>query len=47
MLFWLRHGRSNAEIATTLNLRMTTVKKHLQNIYLKLGVHNRGAAANF
>jgi DNA-binding NarL/FixJ family response regulator len=38
-------GRSNAEIAATLSIAPTTVRKHLENIYLKLGVSNRTAAA--
>ena len=38
-------GRSNAEIAQTMQLAIHTVKKHLQNIYIKLYVKNRTAAA--
>lgn len=34
-------GRSNVEIAAALNLAPGTVKKHLDNIFEKLGVHNR------
>jgi DNA-binding CsgD family transcriptional regulator len=47
VLEWVRYGKSNAEIAAILSIELPTVKKHLQNIYIKLGVHNRTAAANF
>lgn len=38
-------GRTNAEIAERLWVSRGTVKKHLDNIYAKLGVHTRTAAA--
>ena len=38
-------GLSNKEIATRLNMSEGTVKIHLHNIYLKLGVDNRTAVA--
>jgi DNA-binding CsgD family transcriptional regulator len=38
-------GRTNAEIAEWLWLSRGTVRKHLDNIYAKLGVHTRTAAA--
>jgi DNA-binding CsgD family transcriptional regulator len=37
-------GRSNAEIARTLVVEPSTVRKHLEHIYGKLGVRNRTAA---
>jgi DNA-binding CsgD family transcriptional regulator len=37
-------GHSDAEIADALVIRPDTVKKHLQRIYRKLGVHSRTAA---
>lgn len=37
-------GRTNAEIAATLCLARGTVRRHLENIFSKLGVHNRTAA---
>ena len=43
----LRHvaaGRSNAEIAEALFVAPSTVRKHLENVYRKLGVTSRGAA---
>jgi DNA-binding CsgD family transcriptional regulator len=39
-------GKTNAEIAAELWVTPGTVKKHLENVYLKLGVGNRAAAAS-
>jgi len=41
----LAEGMSNGEIAVALTIAPTTVRKHLENIYTKLGVHTRTAAA--
>ena len=38
-------GRSNAEIAGVLSVSPGTVKRHLEHVYGKLGVHSRTAAA--
>lgn len=40
-------GRSNRQIATTLFLSEHTVARHLQNIFVKLGVSSRTAASAF
>lgn len=40
-------GRTNAEIAERLWVSPLTVRKHLEHIYAKLGVHTRTAAAAF
>lgn len=45
VLHWLSEGKSNAEIAILLGISPGTVKKHLENIYNKLGVGNRHAAS--
>jgi LuxR family maltose regulon positive regulatory protein len=37
-------GQSNEEIAQTLVIALGTVKKHINNIYGKLGVHSRTQA---
>jgi DNA-binding CsgD family transcriptional regulator len=40
-------GKTNAQIAERLWLSPGTVHKHLDNVYAKLGVHTRTAAAAF
>lgn len=41
VLQWVANGNTNAEIATMLELSAGTVKRHLENIYRKLGAVNR------
>jgi DNA-binding NarL/FixJ family response regulator len=43
----LADGLSNAEIAEQLVVTPGTVKRHLHNLYSKLGVENRTQAAAF
>jgi DNA-binding CsgD family transcriptional regulator len=38
-------GHANSEIARQLSVSLGTVKRHLEHIYEKLGVHTRTAAA--
>jgi DNA-binding CsgD family transcriptional regulator len=45
VLAWVARGKTNSEIAQTLWIAPTTVRKHLESIYAKLGVHTRTAAA--
>lgn len=45
VLMWLTHGKSNKEIAEILDLSPRTVNKHLEQIFEKLGIENRTAAA--
>jgi DNA-binding CsgD family transcriptional regulator len=45
ILDWVARGRTNSEIAEALWIAPTTVRKHLENIYAKLGVRTRTAAA--
>jgi DNA-binding CsgD family transcriptional regulator len=47
VLLWLTRGKSNSQIAQILGMKPSTVSKHLERIYPKLGVENRTAAANF
>ena len=44
VLQWVARGKTNAEIATALYISESTVRKHLQNSYEKLGVSSRTAA---
>ena len=44
VLAWLAHGKTDAEIAAFLGTSPRTVHKHLEHIYVKLGVETRTAA---
>ena len=44
-LLWLAQGKTNADIGTILGITESTVKKHVQEMFEKLGVETRGAAA--
>lgn len=44
ILGWIVRGKSNPEIATILGIRVRTIHKHIEHLYLKLGVENRHAA---
>lgn len=45
VLIWVAQGKANADIATILSTTESTVKKHLEHIFEKLGTENRGAAS--
>ena len=45
VLYWIAHGKSSPEIALILDCALNTVKKHVQNVLIKLGVESRLAAA--
>jgi DNA-binding response OmpR family regulator/DNA-binding CsgD family transcriptional regulator len=45
VLFWISNGKSNRDIAEILGMSPRTVNKHLEQIFPKLGVENRTAAA--
>lgn len=48
VLSWVALGKTNAEVAQILWLAPSTVRKHLENVYAKLGVGTRtGAVARF
>lgn len=42
---WVSRGNRNSEIAKILGVSTHTVRKHLENVFAKLGVENRTAAA--
>jgi DNA-binding response OmpR family regulator len=44
VLLWLSRGKSNREIGAILTISPRTVNKHLEQIFVKLGVENRAAA---
>ena len=46
MLGFLSRGKSNKEIARDLRLSPNTIKTHLANLYVKLGVKNRTQAVS-
>ncbi len=45
ILAWVARGKTNPEIAQILGIAPSTVRKHLENVYAKLGVRTRTAAA--
>ncbi len=44
VLVWVAYGKTNADIADILGMSPRTVNKHLEHIFLKMGVETRGAA---
>jgi DNA-binding NarL/FixJ family response regulator len=44
ILFWVAQGKTNCEIGMILQISSATAKKHLENIYAKLGTENRTSA---
>ena len=45
VLLWISRGKSNREIGAILAISPRTVNKHLEQVFVKLGVENRAAAA--
>ncbi|MCD2181379.1 response regulator transcription factor [Rhizobium sp. GN54] len=45
VLLWIAKGKANRDIGEILGLSARTVTKHLEQIYVKLGVENRASAA--
>jgi len=45
VLHWIANGKTNREIAEILDMSPRTVNKHLEQLFPKLGVENRTAAA--
>ncbi|MGO4609579.1 response regulator transcription factor [Variovorax sp. 2RAF20] len=44
VMHWLSRGKTDAEIAALLAISPRTVHKHLEHVYVKLGVETRTAA---
>ncbi len=45
VLFWVAHGKSNAEVALILGKSLNTIKKHVVNLIVRMGVESRLVAA--
>jgi DNA-binding response OmpR family regulator/DNA-binding CsgD family transcriptional regulator len=45
VLLWISRGKANREIGEILKISPRTVNKHLEQIFVKLGVENRASAA--
>jgi len=45
VLYWLTLGKTNRDIGAILDIGVRTVNKHLEQIFQKMGVDNRTAAA--
>jgi DNA-binding NarL/FixJ family response regulator len=45
VLLWVAQGKSNADVAAILGMSEKTVKQHMGNLFAKLGLENRNAAA--
>ncbi|MET0363329.1 MAG: response regulator [Sphingobium sp.] len=45
VLLWTARGKSNKDMSEILNISARTVNKHLDHIFVKLGVENRASAA--
>jgi DNA-binding NarL/FixJ family response regulator len=45
VLLWLSRGKANRDIGAILTISPRTVNKHLEQVFVKLGVENRAAAA--
>lgn len=45
VLLWVSRGKANREIGQILGISPRTVNKHLEQIFIKMGVENRASAA--
>lgn len=45
VLLWTASGKSNKDMSEILNISARTVNKHLEQIFIKIGVENRASAA--
>lgn len=44
VLLWTARGKSNKDMSEILNISARTVNKHLEQIFIKIGVENRASA---
>ena len=44
VLLWISRGKSNREIGAILDISPRTVNRHLEQVFVRLGVENRAAA---
>jgi len=44
VLLWTARGKSNKDMAEILNISARTINKHLEQIFIKIGVENRASA---
>lgn len=47
VLIWISYGKTNKDISFLMDISSRTVDKHVENIFIKLGVETRTAAASF
>ncbi len=45
VLLWISRGKSNRDVGEILDISPRTVNKHLEQVFVKLGVENRASAA--
>jgi len=45
VLYWIAQGKSNPDISMILSTSVRTIHKHVENIFRKLGLETRNAAA--
>ena len=46
VLYWVAKGKTNRDIGDILGMSPKTVTKHLEHVFVKLGVETRTAAAS-
>ena len=46
VLSWMMQGKTNGEIGNILGISIHTASKHIEHVFLKLGVHSRIQAYN-
>jgi DNA-binding CsgD family transcriptional regulator len=44
VLSWVARGKQNSDVASIMNIKTATVRKHMEHIFEKMGCETRGAA---